>query len=71
VLCITAKTGGRRQLWVDAVEKVSEEMLWNRNAQRPNPAGGSLESIIAYRKLILNQSFLGNSPKSFFNSLGQ
>jgi hypothetical protein len=28
----------------DTVEKVSEEMLWNQNAQRSNPAGRSLES---------------------------
>jgi len=31
-------------LLTDAVEKVAEETLWNRNAQRSNPTGRFLES---------------------------
>jgi hypothetical protein len=33
----------------DAVEKVAEEMLWNRNAQRSNPASRFLESTLRIR----------------------
>ena len=33
----------------DAVEKVAKEMLWNRNAQRSNPAARFFESTLRVR----------------------
>jgi hypothetical protein len=53
----------------DTVEKVAKEMLRNQIAQQSNPAGRSLESRLRPSKLILNQSFSANPPKSFFNSI--
>jgi hypothetical protein len=35
--------------WVDAVEKVADEMLWNRNAQRSNQAADSLNQRCAFQ----------------------